>query len=117
VAKPDFSLTSGSHTLRHQAAYNKAFDAEFKKRGWELQPVIDRAAQMKGDFRKADVLVEVQFGNSATLYRDYYKFHYGLTHKLLALAVLIVPCKPKSFFPTRTASVQNMAGSLFLASS
>jgi hypothetical protein len=55
------------------------------------------------------VFVEIQFGNSSTLYRDYYKFHYGLTHNLLTLAVLIVPANPIQFFPTRSASVSNMA--------
>ena len=39
----------------------------------------------------------------------YYKFHYGLTHNLLSLAVLVVPTDPKLFFPTRPASVSNMA--------
>lgn len=62
-----------------------------------------------GDVQKNDVFVEIQFGNSATIYRDYYKFHYGLTHGLLALAVLIVPIEPQRFFPTRPSSVNNMA--------
>jgi hypothetical protein len=74
-----------------------------------MQPFLHKGLGLKGDFRKNDVLVEVQFGNSATLYRDYYKFHYGLTHNLLALAVLMVPTKPKKFFPTRPKSVSNMA--------
>jgi hypothetical protein len=43
------------------------------------------------------------------LYRDYYKFQYGLSNGLLSLAVLIVPTNPKNFFPTRPKSVQNMA--------
>lgn len=62
-----------------------------------------------GDFQKGLVFVEVQFGNSSTLYRDYYKFQYGLANGLLSLAVLIVPTSPKLFFPTRSKSVQNMA--------
>lgn len=55
------------------------------------------------------MFVVIQFGNSATLYRDYYKFQYGLANGLLSLAVLIVPTDPKAFFPTRPASVSNMA--------
>lgn len=55
------------------------------------------------------MFVEVQFGNSATLYREYYKFHYGLMHCLLSLAVLIVPTTPTAFFPTRPDSIVNMA--------
>jgi len=53
--------------------------------------------------------VEVQFGNSSALYRDYYKFPYGLANGLLSLAVLIVPTTPGAFFPSRPASVHNMA--------
>jgi hypothetical protein len=53
--------------------------------------------------------VEVQFRNSSTIYRDYYKFHFGLTHGLLSLVVLILPTEPDKFFPTRGSSVRNMA--------
>ena len=60
-------------------------------------------------FRKNLVFVEVQFGNSATLYRDFYKFQYGLQNGLLSLSVLIVPINPKEFFPTRPRSISNMA--------
>lgn len=62
-----------------------------------------------GDFKKNDVFVEIKFGNSATIYRDYYKFHYGLTHGLFSLSVLIVPTNPVEFLPTRPMSVGNMA--------
>ena len=52
---------------------------------------------------------EIQFGNSSTLYRDFYKFQYGYQKGLLSLAVLITPVKPTEFFPTRSRSVANMA--------
>ena len=106
---PEFEYNFGSHTIKHQTAYNKAFEVEFVKLGWEKRPLLYNNPRLIGDFQKDDVFVEIQFGNSATLYRDYYKFHYGLTHNLLSLAVLIVPCEPKRFFPTRPASVSNMA--------
>ncbi|MFC1919961.1 BglII/BstYI family type II restriction endonuclease [Chloroflexota bacterium] len=44
----------------------------------------------KADFFKNDVLVEIQFGNSLTVFRDYYKFHLGLVQSLLSLSVLIL---------------------------
>jgi hypothetical protein len=106
---PEFEYGVGSHKIRHQAAYNKAFEAEFTKLGWEKGPLLYDRPRLIGDFRKNDVFIEIQFGNSATLYRDYYKFHYGLTHGLLVLAVLIVPTEPRRFFPTRPRSVSNMA--------
>ena len=62
-----------------------------------------------GDAGKNDIFVEVQFGNSSALYRDYYKFHYGLLKGLLSLAVLIVLTNPLQFFPTGPNSISNMA--------
>ena len=105
----EFRITSNGRSYEHQSAYNKAFDIEFSKYGWSLQPLLYDNPKLIGDFAKNDIFVEVQFGNSATLYRDYYKFHYGLTHSLLSLAVLIVPTKPTKFFPTRRDGVNNMA--------
>lgn len=107
--QPDFAFESDGRACRHQRGYNKALQVEFTKRGWKPQPRLLSDPRLIGDAQKNDVLVEVQFGNSATLYRDYYKFHYGLTHNLLALAVLIVPTNPLRFFPTRPPSVSNMA--------
>ncbi len=77
--------------------------------GWEKKPMLSDKPRLIGDFRKNLVFVEVQFGNSATLYRDFYKFQYGLEKKLLSLSVLIVPINPRKFFPTRPRSISNMA--------
>jgi hypothetical protein len=107
--KEDFDIQVGGKKLSHQSGYNKAFEIEFKKYGWTSFPLLLENPRLIGDFQKDDVFVEIQFGNSSTLYRDYYKFHYGLTHNLLSLAVLVVPVDPKKFFPNRPASVSNMA--------
>jgi hypothetical protein len=107
--KEDFAISFEGKTFANQRGYNKALEIEFKRQGWETQPKLYHNPRLIGDFGKNDVFIEVQFGNSATLYRDYYKFHYGLTHKKLVLAVLIVPTNPKEFFPTRKKSVSNMA--------
>jgi len=103
------SVTVDGKRYDHQRAYNKIFELEFSKYDWKLKPLLCNDPRLIGDFDKNDVFVEIQFGNSATLYRDYYKFHYGLTQKLLSLAVLIVPTNPTDFFPTRPKSVSNMA--------
>lgn len=107
--RPEFSLEINGKVYKHQTAYNKAFGQEFSKFDWKPQPKLCNSPRLIGDFQKNDVFVEIQFGNSATLYRDYYKFHYGLIHSLLSLAVLIVPTEPQKFFPTRPNSVSNMA--------
>ena len=107
--KPDFEIEYGNTVYRHQSAYNKAFEVEFSKYGWNTQPMLHKNPKLIGDFGKDDIFIEVQFGNSATIYRDYYKFHFGIANNLLSLAVLIVPTNPKEFFPTRPKSVANMA--------
>ena len=105
----DFTCVVKSASYEHQTGYNKVFAVEFGKRGWESQPTLRTEPKLIGDFRKGLVFVEIQFGNSSTLYRDYYKFQYGLANGLLSLAVLIVPVEPKKFFPNSPQSVQNMA--------
>ena len=107
--KEEFSTSFGEDTVYHQRAYNKTFEAEFLKYGWKSQPKLKDSPRLIGDFSKGLVFIEIQFGNSSTLYRDFYKFQYGLQHELLSLAVLIVPDNEYEFFPTRPKSVHNMA--------
>jgi len=104
-----FHHTENGVVYDNQAGYNKAFFMAFRSLGWESQPTLRTDPKLIGDFRKGLVFVEVQFGNSSTLYRDYYKFQYGLANGLLSLAVLIVPTSPMAFFPKRPRSVVNMA--------
>jgi len=104
-----FRHTENGFVYENQTGYNRAFSMEFKSVGWESQPTLRTDPKLIGDFRKGLVFVEVQFGNSSALYRDYYKFQYGLANGLLSLAVLIVPTSPIAFFPTRPRSVLNMA--------
>ena len=105
----EFKVIREDSVILRQTAYNKRFEMEFEKLGWEKKPMLSQNPRLIGDFRKNLVFVEVQFGNSATLYRDFYKFQYGLQNGLLSLSVLIVPVNPKEFFPTRPRSISNMA--------
>jgi hypothetical protein len=107
--QPEFKVVVDGKEYLHQTGYNKALGCCFGSQEWESQPVLKRQPKLIGDFRKRLVFIEVQFGNSATLYRDYYKFQYGHANGLLSLAVLIVPTNPSRFFPTRPNSVKNMA--------
>ena len=107
--KKEFKVVTPDSTLFHQTAYNKKFELEFQNLGWKTKPRLSETPRLIGDFQKGLVFIEVQFGNSATLYRDFYKFQYGLQKGLLSMAVLIVPVKPKEFFVTRPKSVANMA--------
>ena len=104
-----FTVTDKGKKYDHQRAYNRAFNNAFKELGWEVQPKLRDKPRLIGDFRKGHVFGEIQFGNSSTLYRDFYKFQYGVQNGLLSLGVLIVPTAPAAFFPTRPRSVHNMA--------
>lgn len=106
---PSFRYEQDGNVYEHQAAYNKVFSKKFASFGWEEQPCLRNEPKLIGDLRKGLVFLEIQFGNSSALYRDYYKFQYGLANGLLSLSVLIVPTKPSTFFPTRLKSVLNMA--------
>jgi hypothetical protein len=105
------TISEKNEKLFYQEAYNRLFQLEFEKRnGWTQQPILCDKPKLKGDFLKNDVFVEIQFGNSATIFRDYYKFHMGLVKKLLSIAVLIIPTNQYAFFPDRKrASIANMA--------
>ena len=109
VWHPDFSITTTTATLQHQAAYNRSLSIALSEFGWLKQPRLSDSPRLIGDFAKGLIFGEIQFGNSATLYRDFYKFQYGLQNGLLSLAILIVPNDEYKFFPTRPASVKNMA--------
>jgi hypothetical protein len=104
-----FRCEHDGNVYEHQAGYNKAFGVQFSNRGWQPFPILLAEPKLIGDFRKGQIFVEIQFGNSATLYRDYYKFQYGVVNGLVSLAVLIVPYSAKAFFPTRLSSVHHMA--------
>lgn len=109
--KPEFTfqLSPNSAVKKHQQRYNEAINAGFRALGWQAQPKISESPRLIGDFGKDLVFVEVQFGNSATLYRDFYKFQYGVQNGLVSLNVLVTPTTPREFFPTRPSSVFNMA--------
>jgi len=89
---------------------NRIIEIAFEERGWEAQPIISESPRHVADFKKDMVFVEVQFGNSSTLYRDYYKFHFAYVKNIMTLGVIIVPIDQNKFFPLRDPrSIGNMA--------
>jgi len=106
---PDFSLTTKTAMRHDQAAYNKSLSTSLSKEGWSLQPRLSSSPRLIGDFAKGLVFAKIQFGNSATLYRNFYQFQYGPQNGLLSLAILIVPHDEYKFSPTRPSSVRNLA--------
>ena len=80
-----------------QKALNVALDNAFERGGWEMQPPVvtesgvDGArTQLKADFRKKRVQVEVQFGNMARWYADVFKFQLSYSRDEIDAAILVV---------------------------
>jgi hypothetical protein len=85
-----------------QGLLNSMIDTSFEKLGWETQPYIDtrknRESSQKGDFAKTtpcglNVLVEVEFGNVASTFRDLYKFNLAYSLDSYDCAIFILPEK------------------------
>ena len=104
------ATAKNGRTIYWQNAYNRIIEEAFEERGWLTQPEISISPFHKADFAKNRVFIEVQFGNSSTVYRDFYKFHLGFNNKVLDLGVLILPTDQYKFFPKRNPkSIHNMA--------
>jgi hypothetical protein len=64
-----------------QGTLNKQLKQSFRKAGWTSEPVASGALAgpgtalgLKGDFHRNGVFVEVEFGNIASMHRDFFKF-------------------------------------------
>ena len=99
-----------------QGLLNAMIDYAFAKLGWEPQPYIDtrlaRESSQKGDFCKRtstglNVLVEVEFGNVASTFRDLYKFNLAYSLETYDCGVFILPEKELA---KRIDTVQNVDG-------
>lgn len=92
-----------------QQIINTYFKISFTQKGWEPEPMVTPSEfddSLRGDFRKQftkmDLLnasaydislqIEVEMGNIASSYRNYFKFQLSYAHKLADIAVLILPC-------------------------
>jgi hypothetical protein len=85
-----------------QAMLNTMIEYSFKKQGWDSEPYIDtnqdRKSSQQGDFAintecGLRILVEVEFGYSASAFRDLYKFNLAYSKNTYDCAVFIVPMK------------------------
>lgn len=85
-----------------QQAMNTYFKIAFEDHGWESEPLatpVDYEDALRADFRKTfeseagqlTAQVEVEFGNVASSYRNYFKFQLSFANDLCDVAVLIVP--------------------------
>ena len=88
-----------------QQLMNSFFFKRFESLGWETEPMAtpdENADGLRSDFRKTfvdektgEVLltlqIEVEFGNVASSYRNYFKFQLSYSYSLTDICVLIVP--------------------------
>jgi len=76
-----------------QKALNIQLDHLFGERHWEVHPLVtnDGVTNIKADYKKERVQVEVQFGNMARWYTDVFKFQVSYSLGLIDVAVLVVP--------------------------
>jgi hypothetical protein len=77
-------------------ALNVALDSQLRQRGWTAQPYASADVfastkdRSRGDFFKDGVFVEVEFGNTASLFRDLFKFQVASRERQGEAAILVV---------------------------
>ena len=76
-----------------QRTLNQLISAGFVSRGWEPEPwiVADRGTQLKADYKKGRVQVEVQFGNIARVIYDLFKLQVSYAQDLIDVGVIALP--------------------------
>lgn len=81
--------------VKRQMHYNSMFKHELKLHGWENEKnvVDDKKVQLKCDFRKDKLQLEIEFGNARTYYQDIIKFVMSYNIGLINLGGLVVPTK------------------------
>jgi hypothetical protein len=98
-----------------QEELNKTLNETLRAADWTTQPVAageftsgtDLPRKWKGDFYRNKVFVEVEFGNVASMYRDFFKFQIASRARVGDVAVLVVAKKRLAkFFDSGVASFE-----------
>jgi hypothetical protein len=74
-----------------QAFYNREIERAFSSLSWQKEGKAIPELDLKYDYRKAAVQVEVEFGNARSYYQDYIKFMLSYFSKQIYLGMLITP--------------------------
>lgn len=99
LATPKAKTKGGKERKRvfvtDQGALNKWFKKEFGDREWEVNPYVtdEKVSQLRADYKKKRVQVEVQFGNMARAIYDVFKMQVSYSQDRIDVGVLIVPMK------------------------
>lgn len=105
---PVFSGKSERQTSKDvvQQVMNTYFSEAFISKGWEPEPLAtpnDSEDSLRSDFRKTfykegeensiTIQVEVEFGNVASSYRNYFKFQLSYSYDMTDICVIVVPSR------------------------
>lgn len=99
-----------------QPNWNLTIKRSLSALGWTSQPLAagisnEALANLRGDFVKNKVFVEVEFGNSASQYRDLFKFQIASRARSGDVAVIVLATKKVArFFDSGVASYEQMIG-------
>lgn len=74
-----------------QAFYNREIERAFSEVAWQKEGKAIAELDLKYDFRKNDVQVEVEFGNARAYYQDYIKFMLSYFSNQIQIGMLITP--------------------------
>jgi len=74
-----------------QAHYNREIERAFSSLSWQKEGKAIPELDLKYDYRKGTVQVEVEFGNARSYYQDYIKFMLSYFSKQIHLGTLIAP--------------------------
>jgi len=85
VSNIPFRLNEG------QCYYNSELRRQFIKYNWEIEGKAIPELNLKYDFRKNRLQIEVEFGNARTYYQDYIKFMLSYNSRQIDFGMLITP--------------------------
>jgi hypothetical protein len=74
-----------------QAFYNREIESAFSSLSWQKEGKAIPQLDLKYDYRKGPIQVEVEFGNARSYYQDYIKFMLSYFSKEIQLGTLITP--------------------------
>lgn len=74
-----------------QSYYNRLIEKAFLANEWQKEIKAIPDLDLKCDYRKMAIQVEVEFGNARAYYQDYIKFMLSYSSKQINLGILITP--------------------------
>jgi hypothetical protein len=85
-----------------QQIMNTYFKLQFKALNWDIEPLVtptDNEDALRAEFRKTFInenskitlQIEIEFGNVASSYRNFFKFQLSFSYDLTDICILVVP--------------------------